>query len=498
MEGFIMTQSKIRVRFAPSPTGYVHIGNARTALFNWLFARSQGGHLILRIEDTDKERSRLEYEQILIKALSWLGIDWDEGINLEGKSFGNFGPYRQSERTHVYEQAIENLLKKNAIYPCFCSQEELDQIRHEQSESEQHLVYNGKCRHLSADEKNQQIKSGKYFVYRFRTPSKKIIIPDLIRGNVEIDLNLIGDFVITRPDSSPTFHLAVSVDDGMMQVSHVIRGEDHLPNTPKHILIMEALEFTIPQYAHLPMILGPDRQKLSKRHGETSLDEFRKAGYLPQALFNSLSLLGWSPKDNREFLKPNEILELFLINNVHKAAAIFDYDKFRWLAAQHISQLNDQEFMNWCGNYLFEKFPMLNDWKEDQLLILIKLIRDGVASFPDLVGRAQFLFEPDPDLNSKIGETLKSFASTVPVLEKLLNILENNWKQISFQYDWIKQVAKETGFKGKDVFMPIRLATSGLEHGPDLVGVLTLLGANKVISRLKNTISYLKSLGVAN
>jgi len=319
----------IRVRFAPSPTEFIHVGNARTALFNFLFARHNNGTFILRIEDTDIERHSEEAVNVIYEALKWMGLNWDEGPDVGGE----YGPYRQSERLDIYKKYFEELKGKGLVYECFCTPEELDTMRKEQLERGEPPRYTGKCRDLTEEEKERLRAEGRKPVLRFKVPEDRIIsFNDLIKEEIEIhSKQLGGDFVIVRSNGMPVYNFVVVIDDALMKISHVIRGEDHISNTPKQILLHEALGFPVPQFAHLPMILGTDRSKLSKRHGSTSVKEFRDKGYLSEAFTNFLSLLGWYPKDGKENLSMEELIERFDIKDVNSAPAVFDTTKLNWM-----------------------------------------------------------------------------------------------------------------------------------------------------------------------
>jgi nondiscriminating glutamyl-tRNA synthetase len=328
--------SIVRVRFAPSPTGYLHVGNARTALFNWLYARQQDGVFILRIEDTDVERSAAEYDRRLMEDLRWLGLDWDEGPDVGGE----YGPYRQSQRSEFYRAHVDKLLKDDKAYLCFCSHDELEKERKLALDAGQTPVYSGKCRGISQEESTRRIASGEEASIRLRTPDEGIIsFHDLVRGNLRFDLSLIGDPVLVRSSGLPAYNYAVVVDDFLMAITHVIRGEDHIQNTPRQILTYRALGFDPPVFAHLSMVMGKDNTRLSKRHGATAVDQFDREGILPSALFNYLALLGWAPPEGREVLTKEELIRLFRLDKVSRSSAIFDYDKLAWINRQHIKAL---------------------------------------------------------------------------------------------------------------------------------------------------------------
>jgi glutamyl-tRNA synthetase len=337
---------EVRTRFAPSPTGFLHIGSARTALFNYLFAKKNQGSFILRIEDTDRERSKPEFEKDILENLKWLGIEWDEG------------PYRQSERGEIYKKYLEKLLKEGKAYHCFCSEEELEAQRQYQMSIGEAPRYSGKCANLTKEEVKKSLAEGKKFVIRFRVEAKKIEFEDLIRGKIEFDTGLMGDFVIAKPESgglfTPLYNFGVVVDDFEMKISHVIRGEEHISNTPKQILIQEALAFPQPKYAHLPLILGPDKSKLSKRHGAVSVSQYRKLGYLPETLINFMAFLGWNPGVEREIYSMASLIKEFSLERVQKGGAIFNIQRLGFLNGFYIRQKSIERLTELCLPYLIE------------------------------------------------------------------------------------------------------------------------------------------------
>jgi glutamyl-tRNA synthetase len=470
----------IRVRFAPSPTGYLHIGNARTALFNYLFAAKNNGEFILRIEDTDKARSKEEYVERICEDLKWLGIEWEEGPDCGGEN----GPYRQSERTHLYQEYIEKLLENGSAYYCFCSEIELETRRKEQLANGESAVYNGCCRRLTKTEAENRIARGENPSIRFRMPPKKIVVQDIIRGDVEFDGNVIGDFVIVRPDGSPTFHLAVCIDDGLMQITHVIRGEDHFSNTPKHIALFEACDFTVPQFAHMPLTMGPGGEPLSKRLGAMSLGEYKKSGYLPYALANYMALLGWSPGDDQELFSFNELKKKFSLERVSRSSAVFDIVKLNWVNGEHIRMMDDSDYVKACVQYILQEKIVEKDvhrkrpeWYEKVFLAL----KDNIQTFQDLKDRLRLFSD---DFAYENIEALKTESARL-VLTELSRIIKELDAIDTDVYDKIlKELKKKTKVKGKDLFLPLRVAFTGREHGPELKRFVVLLGKNGCMKRI--------------
>jgi len=341
---------EVRTRFAPSPTGYLHIGLARTCLFNYLFAKKNEGVFILRIEDTDIERSGREYEKDILESLKWLGIEWDEGPDVGGEH----GPYRQSERLNIYAKYLERLLAEDKAYYCFCSEEELEVQRQYQLSIGEAFRYSGKCANLSKEEAQRLLSQGKPAVIRFRVPSKKIEFNDLIRGKLEFEISLMGDIVIAKNLTTPLYNFACVVDDFEMKISHVIRGEEHISNTPKQILLQKALNFPLPQYAHLPIILAPDRTKLSKRYGAVGISQYKKEGYLPEALVNFMAFLGWNPGGEREIYSMPSLIKEFSLERVQKGGAIFNIKRLDFLNSFYIRQRSVEKLTELCLPYLIE------------------------------------------------------------------------------------------------------------------------------------------------
>ena len=344
--------SMVRVRFAPSPTGYLHIGNVRTALFNFLFAKREGGKFILRIEDTDLERSKPEYREACLEDLLWFGIRWDEGPEIGGE----YGPYLQSQKLPIYEKHVRELIEKGKAYYCYVTEEETEDMKRLARAEHKPPRFDNRGRNFSKEEIEKRKARGIKPTVRFKIENPKLKMHDLIRGEVSFNLDeMVGDFVIQRADGTPTFHLAVCVDDGLMKITHEIRGEDHLSNTPKHILLLEAMGFKPPQYGHLSLIHGEGGEPLSKRIESVSVREFRKKGYLPHALANYIALLGWSPGDNREIFKWDELRKTFDLAQVNKSASIYDPHKLDWINGQHLRALSDEEFARMALAYLKEQ-----------------------------------------------------------------------------------------------------------------------------------------------
>ncbi len=458
-----------RVRFAPSPTGFLHVGNARTALFNWLFARNRDGVFVLRIEDTDVERSAVEYEKSLIDDLRWLGLDWDEGPDAEG----DFGPYRQSQRLEVYASHTQTLLNEGKAYYCFCSVEEIEQERERAIASGKMPVYSGKCRSVSLEEARKRIDSNEPAAVRLRTPGKgDIHYDDLVRGPLRFDLSLIGDPVIVRSSGLPAYNYAVVVDDSLMKITHVIRGEDHISNTPRQLLIYEALSFHPPQFAHLSMVMGKDNSRLSKRHGATAVDQFEKDGILSSALFNYLSLLGWAPPDGQEVLTRNELVKLFDLKKVSRSSAIFDYDKLNWINRQHVKELAPRQKAELAfphlqkAKFLPEKMSAGQwEWLEK----MVEMLAERIDRFSDFPQEARVLFEFSPlEMEDELKKELKTGCAPRVIrlfAEKISSVKEFDYDKFAAM---AREIRDETGCKGKDLYHPLRIVLTARGSGLDL------------------------------
>jgi len=471
----------VRVRFAPSPTGYLHIGNARTALFNYLFARKNKGKFVLRIEDTDKERSKREYEEGIIEDLKWVGIDWDEGPDIGGP----FEPYRQSERLSIYRDIAEKLLKEGKAYKCFCTKEEVEGRTKETG-------YDGKCRNLTKEEIEKLEKERKEYVLRFKVPEKKKVkVNDLIRGEVEFETDFITDFIIMKPDNTPTFHFAVVVDDVLMEITHVIRGEDHLSNTPKHIMLFEAVGGKIPQFAHMSMTLGSDRTRLSKRHGATSVRFYKQEGYLPEAFFNYITLLGFGITEGKEIFTKEELISEFSIERCNKSNAVFDPEKLLWMNGYYIRNSTPERLFQLSLPFLKKaclvKEP-LSEEKKEEIKKLIYLHREKVKTLKEIPLWIDYFLTDEINYEEQcikeyLGENSKKILSELlPYLEECSDF---NKDLLESQ---LKKFFDEKKYKTKDVFHPLRVALSGRMKGPGIFELLEFLGKEKVIRRLKNIV----------
>ncbi len=473
-----MGAGSVRVRFAPSPTGYIHVGNARTALFNYLYARRSQGAFVLRIEDTDAARSRPEYEQALIEDLRWLGLAWDEGPDVGGP----FGPYRQSERLDVYREHLEDLLAQDKAYACFCLPEELEARRKGALAEGKAPAYDGRCARLSPGEVAALEASGRPKSYRYRIPGAKVVIEDLVRGRVEFDTSLSGDPVIWKSDGFPTFHFSVTVDDALMRVTCVLRGEGHLPNAPIQVLLARDLAHEPPQFAHMSQTLAPGGGKISKRRGGMTLRDFREDGVLPEALANYIALLGWSPRKDDEFFTLDEAAALFDIHNLTKSPAYFDLDKFAFLCRRHMQAAAPGRLAIIARPFLREAGFEAPD--DDLLVRLAGIARERAASvsqFPELL--RPYLVPPSYDA-AALEELRKPGARDV--LLTVARVLEEagscDQKVLREAFESARAL---TGLKGSGLYMPARIALTGTASGPEITEVVPVLGGRPSIDRLR-------------
>jgi len=479
----------IRVRFAPSPTGNLHIGSARTALFNWLFAKANKGTFIVRIEDTDYDRSMEEYVLSIIDGLEWLGLGWDEGPAKDGGSAGKYGPYRQSQRLDIYKDYAKDILKNSLAYKCFCTDKELEAKRVEDLSKGRPPKYDGACLKLSDEEIRKRETEGIKPVYRFKMPNDIIHVEDLIRGSVKFDCSLIGDFVIIKSDGTPSYNFAAVIDDHLMKISHVIRGEDHLSNTPRQIMLYRALGLEPPKFAHLPIILGTDRSKLSKRHGALSISEYRKEGYLPEAMFNYLALLGWSPKNEKEIISQKQLIKSFALGSVSRSGSVFDVVKLKWMNGQYMRKMKVKEIVPLIKPYLTDAGFKINDRSDKWLAEMVEAVIDNISLLSDIKTCADIFFNEVnyEDIKGSLyhqhtADILKSFEAK---LSKMA-ISHNGVNRV------LEGIAKSTSQKKGVVFRTIREVLTGRPSGPELWRVIKLYGKEKTLLRIKKALGLRK------
>ncbi|MCI0355861.1 MAG: glutamate--tRNA ligase [Acidobacteria bacterium] len=474
-----MAPEKIRVRFAPSPTGHLHVGNARTALFNWLFARQHGGIFILRIEDTDLERSEARFEDMIYDDLRWLGLDWDEGPDMGGP----LAPYRQSERLDLYRQHAERLLSEHKAYLCFCTAEELERDRQRALAEHHPPHYSGKCRALDPADAARRRTAGEAAAIRLRIPERPIKFHDLVRGEVEFSHEVVSDPIILRSSGLPVYNYVVVIDDAAMEITHVIRGDDHLSNTPKQVALYEALGWPVPEFAHLSTILGGDRERLSKRHGATSIENFRTMGVLPEALVNYLALLGWAPSGgDREVFSRDELVREFSLERVNPSPAVFDVEKLAWLNRHYVKQTPPERVTDLALPFFVQAgyVPDAPDAVTRQWLQkVVNLLSPSVDRLEQLPARAALIFNYDAAsalVSPDNAEVLK-WEKTPAVFDAFARrVYSENAALMAERFKaLVNEVKTETGTKGKELFHPIRLIITGSHSGPDFDRLIPIL-----------------------
>lgn len=501
-----MRKKDVRVRFAPSPTGELHIGGGRTALFNWLFARHKRGRFILRIEDTDVLRSRKNFSKAAMENLRWLGLEWDEGPGREG----DFGPYFQSQRLSIYERYARRLVKKKKAYYCYCTQEELEESKKKMLAKGLLSLYNGRCRALTNKEIERFQKEGRSPSIRFKVSRVGMTyVDDLLRGKVSFTNRMLGDFIILKSNKTPAFNFANVVDDALMKISCVIRGDDHLSNTPRQILLYEALDLEVPQYAHIPMILGKDGRKLSKRHGATSISYYREKGYLPWALVNYLALLGWSTVDSQQFFEKEELIEKFSLEKVGKSAAIFDPQKLEWMNGEYIRRMDLEILTDRIHSYFKEgprKMATIAQSEQEKyanilqqftkaprkMAEIIRLEQKRIKVLSDFTKAADFFFEGfhyDPGAVSK-----RLNKDYVPLLLKKVKTEINELPSYDAESleKMARKLAEDLSLSTSKIFHPLRVSLTGRMKGPGLFELAVVLGKKEVLRRIDRTLEMLE------
>lgn len=471
----------VRVRFAPSPTGHLHIGGARTALFNWLFAKKHGGTFVLRIEDTDVSRSTAESEKAVIEDLRWLGLDWDEGPDIGGPH----GPYRQSQRLDIYADHAQRLLKGGRAYRCYCTDEELEAKRKSALARGQVPQYDGTCRALSAGERDRFEQEGRPSTVRLRGPEKDVAVDDVIRGRVVFSREMLGDFIIMRSDGRPTYNFAVVVDDALMEISHVIRAEDHLPNTMRQTLIYESLGLEAPVFAHVSLIVDRDRSKLSKRRGASSVAELREEGFIPDGVVNYLALLGWSHPEGEELLGRDELIEAFDLSRVSPSPAAYDEDKLLWVNSHVVRSAPAEEIAELAVPFM--RAAGLEEGDGGRLIAVVDLVREGVGRLSEIPDAGAFFFAETPEMEEDARAVLDTPGSrdVARALAAALRAGGGGLDAGSFT-ETLKSVGAQVGARGKDLYMPVRAAITGRTHGPSLGRVAEILGRDRVVARLED------------
>ncbi len=488
-----------RLRFAPSPTGPLHIGGARSALFNYLLAKKHQGTFIVRVEDTDLERSSKESEENIKNSLKWLGMDWDEGIDVGG----DYGPYRQMERLDIYQAAIDKLLAEGKAYYCFCSEEELAAEKEAQQAKGETPKYSGKCRDLTPEQRQELLDQGMKPVIRFRVPEhEQVVINDLVRGEVTFDTDGIGDFIIVKSDGIPVYNFAVVLDDVTMKVSHVIRGEEHLSNTPRQAVIYDALGYERPQFAHISLILGRDDEgkltKMSKRHGSTSVVAYQEMGFLPEAIVNFLALLGWAPEGEEELFTLEELTEQFSLERVSKSPAVFDMEKLKWINGMYIRKASAERLLEYGLPYLKKAGYVDAEPTVEQMIwamMTIDALKNYISCFSELPaiidqyrGKVIYRDEIVDEIKANKEIIVTVMTAMKEKLEKVNTINSDTYQQI------LKEIRKETGYKGRNLFHSIRVAKTGEDHGPDLDKLAIVMGRDLMLERANEFLEFAETL----
>lgn len=489
-----MAANSVRVRFAPSPTGLVHVGNARTALFNWLYARHHDGKFVLRIEDTDLDRSEARHETQLIEDLRWMGLNWDEGPGLAQE--GPHAPYRQSERLAIYHEHTERLLAEGKAYRCFCTQAELEAERASAIAAHRPQVYSGRCRALDATTSAARAAAGEAFAVRLRIPDHPLRFHDLVRGTVEFAQETVSDPILVRSSGMPVYNYVVTVDDALMQITHVIRGDDHISNTPKQVAIYEAFGWPVPEFAHLSTILGSDRERLSKRHGATSIASFREMGILPEALTNYLALLGWGAEGGtQEIFSESELIRAFALERVTASPAVFDFEKLRWMNRHYLKERMAQDPKSLCQ--LAAPYLAQAGWLDtstdaetastlDFVALLLQAFLPSLDQLDQLTAKARFVFETNPEETRKEpenAEILSTENAQKVIAAFKARVLEHSGAVTPADFKaWMNEIKTETGVKGKDLFHPVRILLTGSHSGPEFDRLIPIFELGSTLS----------------
>lgn len=468
--------TKPRVRFAPSPTGFLHIGGVRTALYNYLFARNKGGEFILRIEDTDVSRSEKEYTDVIMDGLKWLGLDWDEG------------PYFQSKRLELYKKSLQKLIENNKAYKCYCSPEVLKQKREQARKQSRPPGYDGTCRNLTKQQQKECEQKGLKYVYRIKTPEKgTITFEDKIKGKIEIDLSTIKDFILVKSDGMPTYNFACAVDDSELNITHVIRGDDHISNTPKQIIIYNALEKDVPEFAHLPQVHGTDGKRLSKRTGAVSLDEYKQKGYLPEALRNYLALLGWSTQDSQQLFEWQELIDKFDLSRCGTSPGVFDIEKLNWMNGKYIRDMDSKELVQRALPWL-KKENIIKTEQEitDKIIKTIQAEKDKIKLLSDVPHLIDFMIKDNIEYNEKaVKKRLKKQGVRQILTDILITFEHTDDFTVKNLEKEIRKFCEQKQLSFGKVFHPVRVAVSGRMKGPGLFEMLEIIGKEKSIQRIK-------------
>lgn len=469
----------IRTRFAPSPTGYIHVGNVRSAFFAWLLARSKNGKFILRIEDTDTERSSMEYTERLLNDMEWLGLTWDEGPRVGGE----FGPYFQSERLPIYQEYTQKLLDSGYAYKCYCTEQELTTEKEQAEKESRPPHYQGKCRNLTVEQQQKFEAQGRTFTIRFKVFDEDFILNDIVKGEVIFPQGMVGDFVIMRANGIPVYNYAVVVDDITMKITHILRGDEHLSNTVRQLMIYKALNYEPPQFGHMALVLGEDRKKLSKRHGATSIEEFRNLGYLPESLCNALALLGWSSPTGEEIMSIEQIIELFDVSRISPSPSVFDFKRLDWISKQNILSADLERIVDLSLPYLQKRFNNLYD--RSYIKSVINIVRGSCTHLSQIPDFTDYFFSDDYFIEDDAQNILSSIEAQIVLksFKELLEVESRNIDQHVYS-ELINHVKAITNVNGKKLFLPIRAALTGKIHGPEIFLIIPILGKKETLIRL--------------
>lgn len=486
----------VRVRFAPSPTGYVHIGSLRTALYNYLFAEKKNGTYLMRIEDTDRTRYVEGALENLITELQWAGVKHTEGpfIDENGEIVqkGEYGPYIQSERLDIYKKYIDQLIEEDKAYYCFCSKERLEKVRNVQKAKGKVSRYDGFCRGIEKEEAKRRVEAGEEHVVRLKLPAnEEVVFEDVVRGQVTVNTNDMDDQVLMKSDGFPTYHLAVIVDDHLMGITHIIRGEEWLPSTPKHVFMYEAFGWEAPKYVHLPNVLNTERKKLSKRHGDVAVKDFKKKGYLKEGLINYIALVGWHPRDNQEIMSMDEMIQKFELSDISKSGGVFDVEKLNWVNSHYIKKMDLDELTKRCIPYFVEGEVIAEEdveAKYEWMKKIVKIAQDSMSYLAEITDYVDIFLGEEVTLEDEKAEEMISLDHVPGMLEVFARLVRENELTEEFCSKVFKMVQKETGVKGKNLYMPIRIAITGQGHGPEMGDVLNVLGKELIQKRIEYSI----------
>ncbi|MEG0874024.1 MAG: glutamate--tRNA ligase [Clostridiales bacterium] len=488
-----------RLRFAPSPTGPLHIGGARSALFNYFLAKKHKGCFVMRMEDTDLERSNKASEKNIKDSLKWLGMDWDEGIDIGG----DYGPYRQMERLDIYKEAIDKLLAEGKAYYCFCSEDDLTSEKEAQQQRGETPKYSGKCRNLTKEQQQELLDKGTPHVIRLNVPKgEQIVVHDLVRGDVSFETDGIGDFIIVKSDGIPVYNFAVVLDDVTMKISHIIRGEEHLSNTPRQIAVYNALGYDVPKFAHISLILGRDDEgkmtKMSKRHGSTSVVAYQQQGFLPEAIVNFLALLGWSPDGEEELFTMDELIKQFSLEKVSKSPAVFDIEKLKWINGMYIRKASAERLLEYGLPFLKKAGLVKRNPKMAEMIwamMSIDALKNHITCFselPDIINKYRSKVSYDDEVAAMVKENRETVMTVMNAmkakLEEYKTLNSDTYKQI------LKEIKNETGIGGRDLFHTIRLAKTGEGEGPDLDKLAVIMGRDLMLERTKEFLTFAENI----